>query len=65
MLVDLIYHLGKRGVWGDYDDDGRDDPDAKLKKAMPPPKLDSKSFTFDFSSNDFIKLFLNLISQGF
>ena len=74
-MLTWFYHLGRRGVWGDYDDDGCGDPDPKLKEAMPPPKLDSKLFNFDFSSDnfkrnlavfkDFMKLFCNLISQGF
>lgn len=32
-------HWGRKGVFGDYDDDRVDDPDPRLAKLMPPPLL--------------------------
>ena len=31
------------GVWGDYDNDGKDEPDPKLVAQMPRPTLDIAS----------------------
>lgn len=40
---------GRKGVFGDYDDDRNDDPDHELVRQMPPPSLALASANFVFA----------------
>ncbi len=47
----------KVGVWGDYDNDGKDEPPAHLVSTMPPAQLDQWSSLFDWWSKFLLSLF--------
>lgn len=49
-LLNLGFELfwGRKGVFGDYDDDHQDDPDPELVRRMPPPSLALASANFAF-----------------
>ena len=43
---------GRKGVVGDYDDDGIDDPDRQIFFSMSTPLLDANTFLYlDFSEH--------------